>query len=271
VGFAQGRIYKGRLKSICVPGLNCYSCPGAWASCPLGSLQAVLGSARMFHVTLYVLGVLTIFGALLGRFVCGWLCPFGLIQELIYKIPFVRKIKTFYGDRTLRWFKYVLLAVLVIILPMFLVNISGNGTPYFCELVCPAGTLEGGIPLVLMNKTLQSAVGFLYAWKVFILATVLVVSAIIYRPFCKYLCPLGAIYGLFNPASLYRLRVDETACTRCGTCTETCPMGVDVRNHPNGMECIRCGACEKACPAGAISMGFAAKRGEQKAEVLQKQ
>ena len=43
-GFLQGKIYRGDLKKLCVPGLNCYSCPGALGSCPIGSLQAVIGS-----------------------------------------------------------------------------------------------------------------------------------------------------------------------------------------------------------------------------------
>jgi ferredoxin-type protein NapH len=256
VGFLKGTIYRGRLKNVCVPGLNCYSCPGALGSCPIGALQAVFNSPRMLHASFYVLGLLAVFGATCGRFICGWLCPFGLIQELLHKIPFVRKIRTFHGDRQLRRLKYVLLAVLVVILPMFLVNPAGLGSPYFCEFVCPAGTLEGGIPLVAMNPALQSAVGWLYAWKIAILAAVVLASAVIYRPFCKYLCPLGAIYALFNPVSFYRLRMDEAACTRCGACARACPMQVSLPANPNGAECIRCGACKKACPAGAISMGF---------------
>jgi polyferredoxin len=263
-GFLQGKIYKGGLKSVCVPGLNCYSCPGALGSCPLGALQAELGSARLFHVACYALGFLFLFGALLGRFVCGWLCPFGFIQELLHKIPFFRKIRTFRGDRTLRRLKYALLAVLVILLPALVVDSAGNGTPYFCMLVCPAGTLEGGIPLVAMNPALQAAVGWLYAWKVALLAAVLLACLIVYRPFCKYLCPLGAIYAFFNPVSLYRLRVDETACTRCGACERACPMNVRVLADPNGAECIRCGVCKRACPAGAISMGFDIKAAARK-------
>lgn len=255
-GFVHGKIYKGSLKSVCVPGLNCYSCPGAVGSCPIGSLQAVLGSARLFHFSCYVLGFLLVTGALCGRFVCGWLCPFGLIEELLFKIPFIKKIGTFRGDGPLRWLKYVILAVFVILLPMFLVNISGNGTPYFCMLICPAGTLEGGIPLVIMNRDLQSAVGWLYAWKVTILVAVILASVVIYRPFCKYLCPLGAVYALFNPVSLYRMSIEEDRCTQCAECSRVCPMNIRVFENPNGAECIRCGKCKAACPNGAIGLGF---------------
>ena len=84
-GFAKGTIYKGELKRVCVPGLNCYSCPGALGSCPIGSLQAVLGD-RDHWFSFYAVGFLLFIGALLGRFVCGWLCPFGLVQDLLHKI-----------------------------------------------------------------------------------------------------------------------------------------------------------------------------------------
>ena len=100
-GFVTGKIYTGNLKHACVPGLNCYSCPGATGACPIGSLQAVIGSWN-FKMAYYVIGFLIFVGALLGRLVCGFLCPFGLIQDLLNKIPFPKKIRTFRGDKLLR-------------------------------------------------------------------------------------------------------------------------------------------------------------------------
>ncbi len=252
VGFVQGKIYQGPLKNLCVPGLNCYSCPGALGSCPIGALQAVLGS-RNYKFTFYVAGFLMFVGALVGRFVCGWLCPFGLIQDLLHKIPFVKKIKTFPGDKLLRKLKYVLLLVFVILLPLFLVDIIGNGAPYFCKLICPAGTLEGGIPLVFANDSLQSIVGWLYTWKMVILIVLILLSIIIYRPFCKYVCPLGAIYSVFNPISVFKYRVNKEKCVDCGKCTKVCKMNVEPLKNINSAECIRCGLCKNNCPTGAIS------------------
>ena len=200
-GFITGKIYTGKLKNVCVPGLNCYSCPGARGACPIGSLQAVIGSWN-FKMAYYVAGFLIFVGALLGRLVCGFLCPFGLIQDLLNKIPFPKKIRTFRGDKLLRKLKYVIFLVFVIILPMFVVDIMGQGAPYFCKLICPAGTLEGGIPLVLLNKSMRSAVGWLYMWKNTILVITIILSIMIYRPFCKYICPLGAFYSVFNKVRL---------------------------------------------------------------------
>ena len=251
VGFLQGKIYKGKLKNFCVPGLNCYSCPGALGTCPIGAMQAVIGSWN-FKAAFYVSGFLMLIGALMGRFVCGWLCPFGLIQDLLHKIPFFKKIETFKGDRLLRKLKYVILIVFVILLPMFLVDILGQGAPYFCKLICPAGTLEGGIPLVLMNQSMQGALGWLYAWKNALLAITIILSILIYRPFCKYICPLGAIYAVFNPIAVFRYRVEKEKCTDCGLCAKVCKMQINPVENPNHPECIRCGVCKKSCPVNAI-------------------
>lgn len=250
-GFVQGKIYQGKLKNLCVPGLNCYSCPGALGACPIGAMQAVIGSWN-FKFAFYVVGFLMFVGALAGRFVCGWLCPFGLIQDLLHKIPFPKKIGTFRGDRLLRKLKYVILIVFVILLPMFLVDVLGQGAPYFCKLICPAGTLEGGLPLVLLNESMRSALGWLYAWKNILLLITIVLSVMIYRPFCKYICPLGAVYSVFNPISVFRYRVDAKKCTGCGICAKVCGMQVDLTENANHPECIRCGACRKSCPAKAI-------------------
>ena len=255
VGFAKGKIYDGKLKNLCVPGLNCYSCPGALGSCPIGAMQAVIGSWN-FRMAFYVAGFLVFVGALMGRFVCGWLCPFGLIQDFLHKIPFVKKISTFRGDWLLRKLKYVIFLVFVILLPMFVVDMLGQGAPYFCKLICPAGTLEGGIPLVLLNSAMRTAVGWLYAWKNVLLVVIVLLSVVIYRPFCKYICPLGAVYSVFNPITVFRYRVDKEACVHCGACAKACKMQVDPSETPNHPECIRCGSCKKVCPTGAIYSGI---------------
>ena len=251
VGFVQGKIYRGKLKNLCVPGLNCYSCPGAVGSCPIGAMQAVIGSWN-FKFAFYAAGFLMFIGALMGRFVCGWLCPFGLIQDLLYKIPFLRKINTFKGDKLLRKLKYVILLVFVILLPMFLVDVLGQGLPYFCKFICPAGTLEGGILLVLFNESMRGALGWLYAWKSVLLAVTILLSVVTYRPFCKYICPLGAVYSVFNPIAVFRYRIDKEKCTGCGACARVCKMQVDPAKNVNHAECIRCGACKDACPVKVI-------------------
>ena len=251
-GFAKGKIFTGASKYLCVPGMNCYSCPGALGSCPIGSLQATL-NAREFKLSLYVLGILAVFGTLLGRFVCGFLCPFGLIQDLLFKIPFVKKIRRLPGEKGLRWLRFVFLGIFVILLPMFVIDFTGLGEPWFCKWICPVGTLEGGISLVLLNDAMRGAAGFLFRWKLVILIITILSSIIIYRPFCRYVCPLGAVYGLFNKISFYRIKIDSEKCVSCGACQKACNLDIPVWKNPDSMDCIRCGECKTACPQDAIS------------------
>ncbi len=255
LGFTQGKIYKGKLKNICIPGLNCYSCPGAIGSCPIGALQSGFAE-RGNKVSLYISGLLIFFGALCGRYVCGWLCPFGLLQDLLNKIPFPFRVRTFKGDKLLRKLKYLILAVFVILLPMFAVDFTGLGSPWFCKYICPAGTLEGGIPLMFLNSALRSTIGFLYTWKVIILIITVIASIIIFRPFCKYICPLGAIYSFFNKIAIFRMSFEEDKCIGCNVCSEKCKMNINPCKDFNSTECIRCRDCINVCPTCALSDRF---------------
>jgi ferredoxin-type protein NapH len=260
-GFFTGKIYQGPGKHVCVPGLNCYSCPGAVGACPIGSLQAVIGG-RERNLSYYVFGTILLFGALFGRLVCGFLCPFGFIQDLLYKIRSRKPKVPERLDRPLRYGKYLTLAA-VLILPTVLTDPYGIGSPYFCKYLCPAGTLEGGVPLLLLNKSLRAAAGALFTWKAAVLAAIILLSVLLYRPFCKYLCPLGAMYGLLNRVSLYRMELDGERCTGCRACERACPLGVKVTENVNSAECIRCGRCREKCPTGALSAGFRIKTAER--------
>lgn len=249
-GFGTGTIYRGKNKGVCVPGLNCYSCPGAIAACPLGALQASLNDLP--KVSLYVIGTLLIFGALLGRGICAFLCPFGSIQELLYKIP-SPKISKGKWSRRFSGLKYVILVLFVMALPVCFLIKNGVAIPAFCKWICPAGTLEGGIPLVLSNEGLRAQVGSLFGWKLALMLLVLATCIFIYRPFCRFICPLGAIYSLFNRIAIFGVRVDEKKCVHCDACIQKCKL--DVKKI-NDRECIRCGECAKVCPCNAIDFRF---------------
>ncbi len=266
LNFNGGKIYEGKWKQFCNPGLNCYSCPAASFACPIGAMQAVSGSIN-FNFSFYVTGLLLAFGVALGRAVCGWLCPFGLIQELIHKLPSPKwKLK-----KGFLYAKYVILVVFVILLPVAATNYMGMGKPAFCQYICPAGTLQGGIPLLSARPELRQAIGSLFSLKMVILIGTMIGCIFIYRFFCRTLCPLGAIYGLMNRFSLYHLDVDENTCVRCGTCKKVCKMEVDPVKNPDSAECIRCGACAAACPRDAIYVGFSKKTAcplEQKEKII---
>lgn len=245
-GFASSTIYEGAGKKVCVPVLNCYSCPGALGSCPVGAMQSLLASAH-HQISFYILGVLTTVGALGGRFACGWLCPFGLIQEWLGHLSKTKRSI----PRVLTYLKYVVL-VLTLVLPVLWLNAAGVGSPYFCKYLCPAGTLEGGILLGLPQAELRGMMGVLFSWKIAVLVFFILASIFTFRPFCRILCPLGAFYALFNRVSLWRLEVDGSSCIACGRCHNSCPMDIRVYEDANSPECIRCLQCTQVCPNDAL-------------------
>ena len=242
IGFAKGSIFQGEVKGTCVPGLNCYSCPGAIGACPLGSLQSALVSAK-YRFNYYVLGLLLLFGVILGRVVCGFLCPFGLIQELLYKIP-TKKAKKGTWSQVLSYLKYIILIVFVIAIPLIM------NAPGFCKYICPAGTLEGGVFLVATQEKLRLLIGFLFSWKIGLMFVILISSVFIFRSFCRFLCPLGAIYSLFHKVSVCGVKVDEDKCIGCNICVRECKMDV---TKVGDRECVHCGECAGHCPKSAIS------------------
>lgn len=253
-GFTDGEIYKGITKGVCVPGLNCYSCPGAVGACPLGALQNAIASSAS-RPAFYIVGTILLFGLALGRMICGWACPVGLTQELLFLVP-VSKIRKSKVTRILSYLKYVILAVFVILIPA-VYALSRLPFPAFCKFICPAGTLEGAIGLLAnpVNQEKLGMLGLLFTRKFIILVIVITSSMFLFRPFCRFICPLGAIYGLMTRIALLGLRVDADKCINCGACVRECKMDI---KHVGDHECIHCGKCIKSCPTKAIS--FAGKK-----------
>lgn len=248
-GFIKGDIYTGPVKNICVPGFNCYSCPGAVAACPLGALQNALASSGN-RAPWYVLGILMLFGLTLGRTICGWLCPLGLIQELFYKIP-VPKLKKNRVSHILSYLKYVILVVFVIAVPLAY-SAQNFPVPAFCKYICPAGTFEGAMGLLAnpVNAAKFSMLNILFTRKFIIMVLIFTACIFIYRAFCRFLCPLGAIYGLFSRLSILGVKVEASKCTHCQKCVAYCKMDI---NRVGDHECIHCASCVAVCPTNAIS------------------
>ena len=247
-GFSSGTLYKGESKRFCVPGINCYSCPGAVGACPLGSLQGAYGNGR--STLFYMGGIILLFSIMFGRLICGYACPFGLIQELFYKVktPKVRKSPV---TRILSAVKYFILVFLVVIVPI-MYAFKDQAVPGFCKYICPAGTLEGGISLLAnkVNNSYFSSLGPLFTWKFALLVSFIVGSVFIFRIFCRFACPLGALYGLFNRFSVFGIKLEKDKCVHCNLCISSCKLDI---KHVGDRECISCGECIKLCPTNAIS------------------
>ena len=248
-GYITGSIFKGATKNFCTPGLNCYSCPGAVTSCPLGALQNSFSSSGK-TAPYYMLGIIMLYGIIFGRWICGWLCPFGLIQDLLHKIK-TPKLKKNRVTRVLSFFKYLLLAVFVVIIPLLYMT-KDFPLPAFCKYICPAGTVGGAIGLLINpnNESMFGMLGPLFTWKFALAVSIIVGTVFIYRLFCRFICPLGALYGLFNKFSLFGITLEKSKCINCGKCISVCEMDI---HHVGDHECISCGKCVGVCPTKAIS------------------
>jgi ferredoxin-type protein NapH len=235
----RSEIYKGPLKSVCVPFLYCHACPTANFACPIGTLQHY---SAIHKFPFFLIGHLMLIGLLVGRMACGWLCPFGLLQELMYKIK-SRKIVI---PKIFSYFPYLVLVFLAILLPFFT-------TEHWFSKLCPVGTIVAGIPWVLWNPInpttgdptiLPGTVGLLFAVKIFLLAGFMYLFVVAKRPFCRYICPLGLFWSFFNKVSILKLEVTPT-CTKCDRCQDICPEDIKVYEDPNSRECVRCLECTK--------------------------
>ncbi len=258
--FGTRVIYQGGAKYVCAPGLNCYACPLAAFSCPIGSLQhgfSLLSfKVREFKLALgallYVLASVGLVGAVLGRIPCGWICPFGFLQELLYKIR-LPKLRL---PRRTNLGRYFFLVVLAALIPFL------TAQSWFSRL-CPAGALEGGVFLKAVPPAAPlPEAGWFFWLKMAILGVFILWMMVSKRPFCRAVCPLGAMWGLCNRISLYRMAVDDDKCTACGKCHEVCPVDIDIFEDPNSPDCIRCLACKRECGEGAVSSGFGLPAGE---------
>lgn len=254
-GFIKGQIFTGKSKIVCLPVLNCYSCPGALTSCPIGSIQASISRAG-FSFPKYAVGLVVLFGIIAGRWFCGYLCPFGFFQDLLFKIPtkklkVIKKLAKFFS-----YLRYFILVVFVFLLPFFLKDKFGFTDPYFCKYLCPSGTIFAALPLMTVNETLRNTAGILFAHKLIISISIVILSTFLYRPFCRFLCPLGALLGIFNPISFYRLKINKSKCVKCRICEKTCKLDIPTYLKPNSPDCIRCNDCVKACPFNAIEKDF---------------
>ncbi|MBF0197850.1 MAG: 4Fe-4S binding protein [Planctomycetes bacterium] len=239
LGFVSTKqVYQGSLKSSCVPFLHCHTCPSALFSCPVGIVQHFVTQRSLPYTLLaYLISV----GISVGSMACGWLCPFGLLQDLMYKIKSV-KLSI---PHQLSHFRYFILFFLVLLIPLI------TQETWYCKL-CPAGTLEAALPWVLWNPIMplynepvaqNGNLGVLFIVKIGILVALLGAMTASKRVFCRTLCPLGAIFGLFNKISLLSLSVDKANCTSCDDCVTKCPVDLNVSDNPNASTCVRCMKC----------------------------
>jgi len=278
-GFSQATIYQGPLKRICHPGLQCYSCPSSITACPLGALQNFLAGFKEtiasgnLNFGFFMIGFFGTLGMLFGRLICGFACPFGFLQDLLYALP-TPKIKL---PRWAEKIKFLFLIILVFAFPIFLSffeisfydekgvfhflpifgeNKIGVTFPWYCKMICPAGTLEAGMPKAIGEPEIRGSLGFWWRLKWTVMIFFLFLIVVSPRAFCRIGCPIGAIYGIFNSFSLFQIYVDKKSCIKCGQCEALCPVDLRVEEISRNSACIRCLKCISACPKKLITLGF---------------
>jgi ferredoxin-type protein NapH len=219
--------------------LNCQACELAWLGCPIGMLQQYVIS---FRLPLYVFGVILAFGTALGRAICGWLCPFGLILDTCNKVC-THKYKP---PEWLRAFKFIYLGGIVILAIL-------TASIFWCRYLC-FGALLGIVPYWLTWQTVSAI------WLVYHLALFAFYFTFSYfthgRAWCRYFCPLGAMFSILNPFSTIKRKYDWKWCTQCGRCEKVCPMGLDPTEDDfrSKIDCIECGRCARECKSNAITI-----------------
>ncbi len=231
----------GQVKWFCMPVMNCHSCSLAWFACPIGVWVHYAGY-RVFPFL--ALGMVVLIGVLLGRFLCGWVCPMGFLQDLLYKIPGRKRSLPAWT----KYVKYVLLALTVFLLPFLL----GETTLWSYCRGCPVSAMQVTLPNLLGGGggglPLRTVV------KLAILVAVLLLAVVSSRGFCRVLCPIGAMLAPFNHWSLWRVKPVE-GCVGCKKCDSICPAecapspGMIDRQPPSRQaECVVCGDCRTRCP-----------------------
>lgn len=233
-----------RMHSMCSPVFHCYACPLATFACPIG----VIGQFSALHIFPFMaVGLLLVVAGTFGSIICGWMCPFGLLQDLAAKIPTPRlKIPRWMG-----YGRYVVLIGAVILVPYFF----GEGHGLFICKICPAGGLEKAVPDIVTAAAKGEQIVWPNAIKISIIGVFLVAIFISIRPWCRVLCPLGVIFGFFNRFSIFSMNLKDHACTRCGRCRTLCEYGVEPDKGVNTDHCLRCLECTK-CGPGALQSGY---------------
>ncbi|KYC45209.1 MAG: quinol dehydrogenase membrane component [Candidatus Methanofastidiosum methylothiophilum] len=240
------------VKHLTGPVFNCYACPWASISCPIGLLQNFVMNGQ---VPTYVLGTMGAVFVFVGSAFCGWVCPFGFFQDAIDFVKNIFKKKNKNPKRKPKLKNksrdFSLITRLIVLVTTLVLAIRFVDT-IFCKL-CPIGTIEATFPYQIAN-------GFSYniwlAARIGILVVLIIMFFIISRFWCRYLCPIGALAGPSNKVSLLKLYHNGNNCQGCNICKDVCPLDIDVVNDLNSTRCTRCADCVDKCPKGHLAFGL---------------
>jgi len=228
-------------KWLCNPVLSCHSCALAWFACPIGVFIHYSGY-QLFPF--FALGTVLLIGVFLGRLLCGWVCPFGLVQDLLHRIPSPKFVLPGWTANL----KYVVLLLMVFLFPF----LWGESTWFsFCR-ICPAAAIQVTLPAMISEGT--SMISWATVIRLAILVGILSLAVVSSRSFCKVLCPIGALLAPLNLVSFWRVKPPRDACLTCLKCNSTCPTDVNPSERlpkqipaNRALDCIVCHDCQAVC------------------------
>jgi ferredoxin-type protein NapH len=228
-------------KWLCNPVLSCHSCALAWFACPIGVFVHYSG----YHLFPFIaFGTVMLVGVLVGRLLCGWVCPFGLVQDWLHKIPSRKIVLPGWTSNI----KYVVLLLMVFLFPFML----GESTWLsFCR-ICPAAALQVSIPGVITGGF--SSISLATAIRFAVLGVVVLLVIFSSRAFCNVLCPIGALLAPLNFVSFWVVKPPRESCLACQKCDKACSTHVRpslrLSNQipaNRALDCIVCHDCQTAC------------------------
>ncbi|MFW9928296.1 MAG: 4Fe-4S binding protein [Candidatus Thorarchaeota archaeon] len=229
------------------------------------------------------LAMFFIIGSLIGKTLCGWVCPFGFFQDILAFFPFKKKYVSKSNNEGFTDASKFLAFVIIIF--SFFIGISrlvGGEQGLFdvqksfgvlgqdpLAALDPASTIfayfpykimNGEVPIIQKNIDLLNVLApdnLLFEFRIISILFIIILCLFIPRAFCRYLCPTGAVLGLFSDSALLGLNRNLALCNQCGACEAICPMGVRILDHPEKIRdglCINCTDCVYVCDTGALKL-----------------
>lgn len=223
-------------------------------------LETLVASKEVTLQAIYAFLPILIVYLIIGRAFCGWVCPmdflFEFVSALKNKPKSVPQTVNYLNTKTLKLSGYAIAVSILIISAVIEIPVFTNYLSHLTNFFRTLNSLVFAVLAVPYNTSilLYSFVG---------LVVLLALEFVFPRMWCRCLCPLGKVYGLFNHRSLLRLAVAKDSCIKCENCDKVCYMGVAISKHTDKSEirdtnCIYCGRCVQACKnkANTLSLTF---------------
>ena len=201
--------------------------------------KSMVGLYPSVWAKVIALGFFLVLAIVGNKLVCGWACPFGALQELLYSLPILKRVKRW---KVPFWTSNAIRAGLFVVMLLLLFGVVGGR--------------EGFVVYHFINPFNLFNLDFEALSILITVVAALALALFVYRPFCQLICPFGFIAWLAERVSLMRVRIKRESCDRCGACIRACPLQAaqhKVEGKLFGADCYSCARCLNVCPHDAIA------------------